>query len=57
MSDLNNPMTVGIRHTELDVSEWLDHDNNHDNLNRRITKVVMDPNEGHARLHWEIVDE
>jgi len=57
MSSLKNPMRFSIRHKMCDIANWLDHENEVDDIQRRVTKVDIVPSEGQVYVHWEEVDE
>lgn len=56
-SDLKNPMRFSLRHNTADIEGWLDHENEIDDVQRRVTEVDIRPSEGCIRVHWEEVTD
>lgn len=48
MSELKNPMRFSIRHTTLDIQNWLQDD-------KQVTEIDVIPSEGQIYVHWEPV--
>jgi len=52
-SALNNPMRFSIRHQDYGIGEILDHDNEIDDAQRRVTQIQLRPSEGNVYVYWE----
>lgn len=57
MSDLKNPMRWSISHKTCDIEGWLDHQNEIDDVQRRVTEIDIRPGEGNIYVHWEEVEK
>lgn len=50
MSDIKNPMRFSIRHTDVDIENYLRHP---DFSNKYVTEIEIRPSEGNVYIHWE----
>jgi hypothetical protein len=55
-STLNNPLRFSIRHQDYGIGEILDHDNEIDDTQRRVTQIQLRPSEGNVYVYWEVVE-
>jgi len=55
MSELKNPMRFSIRNRNIDVSNFLDHADEVDDVQRRVTNIDVKPSQGNVYVHWEEV--
>jgi hypothetical protein len=56
-STLNNPLRFSIRHQDYGIGEILDHDNEIDDTQRRVTQIQLRPSEGNVYVYWEVVGD
>lgn len=54
--DLKNPMRFSLGHKTAEISQWLDHENEIDDVQRRVAEIDIRPGEGQIYVHWEVVD-
>ena len=55
MSDLKNPMRFTARPRSIDITNWLDHDDEVDDVQWRVTEIEFKP--GQIYVHWEVEDD
>lgn len=51
-----NPLKFSIHKSHIEISEWLDHENEVDDIERRVVEVEPRPIEEMVYVHWEVVE-
>ena len=50
---MKKPMKFDVDERWIDVGEWLDHEDEIDNVNRNVISIEMRPSEDAIYVHWE----
>jgi len=54
---INNPLRFSIHHQDYHIGEILDHGNEIDDAQRRVTQIQLRPSEGNVYVYWEVVSD